>query len=276
MQRVGQTFGPVFALFGTYLRPPSSTPTHMRFLTLVRQTGFAALTATLFIGCKRMHSGESGGEIAETWTPSSASTAMNVPMSAITTSIASKLDAEPPAPLTKATWKRAKKLYGGFSNAPLWFTQDGLDKTRAGALMLSLADATSDGIRLQDFPLSALGAAIDSVSNTKSPTADQLANLDVLLTATFVSLSQDLMVGQIDPSTVNQSWHISSKDEKLDSARVRSIRADQLDKAIALMRPRDGGYDSLRIELARYRELAAKGFTAVPKGKALVVGSTDP
>jgi len=247
----------------------------MRLQTLARQTGLAILATTLVVGCKGIHSGESGGEIAETWNPSKASSAMNVPMSAISSGIAARLDTAPPTPVSKTTWKRAKKLYGGFSNAPLWFTEEGLDKARAGALMLALADATTDGIRLQDFPLAALGASIDTVSNTKTATADQLANLDVLLTATFVALSEDLMVGQVDPATINQSWHISSKDEKLDSALVRSIRADQLDRAIALMRPRDGGYDSLRVELAHYRELAATGFTAVPKGKALSAGSTD-
>jgi murein L,D-transpeptidase YcbB/YkuD len=248
---------------------------HMRLTTLARQTGLAILAATSLIGCKRTHTGEANGEIAQTWTPTKATSAMNVPTSAITSAIAARLNADPPSPVAKATWKHAKKLYAGFNNAPLWFTEEGLDKTRAGALMLALADATTDGLRLQDFPLASLGASIDTVSNAKTATADQLASLDVLLTATFVSLSEDLMTGQVDPSTANQSWHISSKEEKVDSALVRSIRADQLDKAIALMRPRDGGYDSLRVELAHYRELAAKGWTKVPKGKALAVGSTD-
>jgi murein L,D-transpeptidase YcbB/YkuD len=247
----------------------------MEMKTLIRKTGLAALAATLLVGCKRNHSGEAGGEIAQTWTPTSAASAMNVPTSAISTAIASRLAAQPPAPVQKATWKHAQKLYAGFKNAPLWFTESGLDKTRAGALMLALADATSDGIRLQDFPLSTLGASIDTVSAANTATAEQLANLDVLLTATYVSLSEDLMTGQVDPATVNQSWHISSKEEKVDSALSRSIRADQLDKAIALMRPRDEGYDSLRVQLARYRALAAKSWTTVPDGKTLTVGSTD-
>jgi murein L,D-transpeptidase YcbB/YkuD len=248
----------------------------LRFKTLARQTGLAIFAATFLVaGCKRTRTGEANGEIAQTWTPTKASSAMNVPMATITSAIAARLDADPPSPVANATWKHAKKLYAGFSNAPLWFTEEGLDKTRAGALMLALADATTDGLRLQDFPLASLGASIDTISNTKTATADQLATLDVLLTATFVGLSEDLMTGQVDPSTANQSWHISSKEEKVDSALVRSIRADQLDKAIALMRPRDGGYDSLRVELAHYREFAAKGWTNVPKGKALTVGSTD-
>ena len=83
------------------------------------------------------------------------------------------------------------------------------------------------------------------------------------------------MTGQIDPKSVNQSWHISGKEEKVDSALFRSIRADQLDKAIALMRPRDEGYDSLRVQLAKYRLLAPKGLTHVPEGKILNIGQAD-
>src|ERR1051325_12161970 len=108
----------------------------MRLRRLARVAGLIAVVPTFLTGCKRIHSGESGGEIAQTWTPSSASTAMNVPTSAISTAIAARLDSAPPAPVAKATWKHAKKLYAGFSNAPLWFPEDGLDRTRSGPLML--------------------------------------------------------------------------------------------------------------------------------------------
>ena len=241
----------------------------------VRTLAPALLALLTVAGCKRFRTQDSGGEIAQTWTPSAATTAKGVPTSAIATAIATQLKAKPPAPVSEGTWKRAQKLYASYQNKPLWFTEDGLDKSRAGALMLALADGNSDGLRLQDFPLPELGASIDTVSNIDKPTAEQLANLDVLLTATYVSLGEDLMTGQVDPSTINQSWHISSRGERLDSALFQSIRADQLDKAIAFMRPVGDGYDSLRMQLDRYRKLAATGFTKVPTGKLLKVGQSD-
>ena len=44
--------------------------------------------------------------------------------------------------------------------------------------------------------------AISDVRNTKQPTAEQLANADVLLTAAYASLGEDLLVGSVraDPS----------------------------------------------------------------------------
>src|ERR1041385_6019879 len=149
----------------------------------VRTFASAFLVLLSVAGCKRFRTQESGGEIAQTWTPSAATTAKGVPTRAISTAIATQLKAKPPAPLSEATWKRAQKLYASYQNKPLWFSEDSLDKPRAGALMLALADGNSDGLRLQDFPLPELGASIDTISNIEKPTAEQLANLDVLLTA---------------------------------------------------------------------------------------------
>ncbi len=250
------------------MRPQILARTHSRAVV-------AMATLVVAVACKGWHSGEAGGEIAQTWTPSGASLALNIPTAAVSAAIQAKLAGAPPAPLSKDTWGHAQRLYNNYKNAPLWLTGDGLEKTRAGALMLALADGSTDGLRLEDYPLGQLGAAIDTLSNTKTPTAEQLANVDVMLTAAYVALGEGLMTGQIDPKSVNQSWHISGKEEKVDSALFRSIRADQLDKAIALMRPRDEGYDSLRVQLAKYRVLAQKGLTTVPEGKILNAGQTD-
>jgi murein L,D-transpeptidase YcbB/YkuD len=247
-----------------------------RILVRIRRRAAVALGALVAAAaCKGSHSGEAGGEIAQTWRPSGASSALNVPTASISAEIQTRLAGPPPVPLTKDTWGHALKLYNNYKNAPLWLTGDGLDKTRAGALMLALADGASDALRLQDYPLAALGAAIDTISNTTAPTAEQLATVDVMLTASYVALGEGLMTGQINPASVNQSWHIGGKEEKVDSALSRSIRADQLDKAIALMRPRDEGYDSLRVQLAKYRVLVQAGLTRVPEGKILNVGQTD-
>lgn len=250
----------------------------MRLQNPVRTHGraiIALMTLAVAVSCKGTHSGQSDGEISQTWTPNGDAAALNIPKAEITAAIQTQIAGKAPVPLSKDTWEHAQRLYKNYNNAPLWLTADGLDKTRAGALMLAIADGETDGLRLQDYPLSALGAAIDTVSNTKTPTAQQLANVDVMLTAGYVALGEGLMTGQIDPRSVNQAWHITGKEEKVDSALFRSIRADQLDKAIALMRPRDEGYDSLRVQLAKYRVLAQKGLTPVPDGKLLKVGQSD-
>jgi murein L,D-transpeptidase YcbB/YkuD len=235
-----------------------------------------ALGALALSACKKdVIIDQAGGEIALTWSPAGVADVKGVPGAAIKTSIDQQLQGEAPKPLEKDTWGHAQRLYKQYQGVPLWLTGDGLDKPRAGALMYALADATSDGVRLDGYPLEELGAAIDAIQRTETPTAEQLATADVMLTAAYVALGEDLMTGQVDPKSMNQSWHISQKEEKVDSALFRSLRAEELDRAIALMRPTDEMYDSLRVELAYYRAHVAKGWTKVPAGKTLKTGMSD-
>jgi len=235
-----------------------------------------ALGALAFTACKKdVIIDQSGGEIALTWSPAGVSAVNGVPGAAITSAINNKMSGQAPAPLGKDTWEHAQRLYKNYQNVPLWLTGDGIDKARAGALLYAIDDATSDGLRLDGYPLQQLGAAIDAVTSAAKPTADQLANVDVMLTATYVALGEDLMKGQVDPKGFNQSWFISQKEEKVDSALFRSLRAEELNRAIAQMRPVDSTYNSLREQLATYRKYAEKGWPKVPAGKTLKAGMSD-
>jgi len=119
--------------------------------------------------------------------------------------------------------------------------------------------ANNDGMRLDDYPIGALANAIGALKQTKTPTAEQLATADVILTAAYTSLGEDLLTGQVDPRTVAQSWHVDPEEENVDSALVRNLRYEQLDKALATMRPTDDDYLGLSKELQRWRGIVAKG-----------------
>lgn len=246
---------------------------HSRFIRSCTAVALLALTLT---ACKKdVIIDQAGGEIALTWSPAGVDNVKGVPGAAITTAINQKIAGDAPDPLSKDTWAHAQRLYKSYNNVPLWLTGDGIDEPRAGALMYALADAASDGLRLDEYPLEELGASIDALLRTDTPTAEQLATVDVMLSAAYVALGEDLMTGQVDPKEFNQSWHISQKEEKVDSALFRSLRAEELDRAIGQMRPIDEGYDSLRTQLAYYRAHVNKGWTKVPAGKVLKAGQSD-
>lgn len=250
----------------------------MRIASSFARPGLALAIASLTFAsaCKKdVIIDQAGGEIALTWSPAGVANVLNVPGTAITGEINKQMAGDAPKQLSKDTWEHAQRLYKNYQGVPLWLTGDGLDKPRAGALMFALADGTSDGLRLDAYPLEALGAAIDTLNLSKTPTAEQLASVDVLLTAAYVALGEDLMTGQVSPKSAAQSWHIDATEEKVDSALFRSLRAAELERAIAMMRPLDEGYDSLRVQLTKYRALAAKGWTTVPAGKVLKAGQTD-
>jgi len=220
---------------------------------------FFPLALALLGGCKAKETSGAKAENAQTWSPGKLTSVQGVPATAIETLIQQKL-AGPRLPMIDDDqWGHTKTLYRIYGNNPLWLTSDGLHENRTKAVTNAILAANTDGMRLNDYPIGALAEAIGALKQTKTPTAEQLATADVLLTASYTSLGEDLLTGQIDPRTVAQSWHVDPEEEKIDSALVRNLRYEQLDKALATMRPTDEDYAALSTQLQKYRVLVAKG-----------------
>ena len=75
-----------------------------------------------------------------------------------------------------------------------------------------------------------------------------------------------------------QAWHVNPEEENVDSALVRNLRYEQLDKALATMRPTDSDYAGLSQQLQNYRVIVAKGgWQNVPNTRNIKPGeSADP
>jgi len=220
----------------------------------------------LVFGCKGRRS---DAEVAPGWTPSRGDVVMGVPANAVTTSIQAQLTTRP-ATIPAGRWKNMQQLYASYGNVPLWLEADGFNQARSKALLRAVVDASSDALNLDAYPLTELVTTVGAVRNTKQATAAQLAGADVLLTSVYVALAEDLLIGQVDPKSIEQDWHIAVGHESIDSAVVRSLRDPLLDSAIARMRPRDPEYDALRRSLVTFRGIvAAGGWGLVPAGKAL-------
>jgi L,D-transpeptidase YcbB len=214
----------------------------------------------LLVGCKAgKSSGSAKASNPQTWAPEKLSSVQGVPATEIEALIQKKLDGPKLPKIDDDQWGHTRRLYKLYGNNPLWLTSSGLHKTRTKALTDAILAANTDGMRLDDYPIGALAQAIGALKQTQTPTADQLATADLILTASYTSLGEDLLTGQIDPRTVSQAWHVNPEEENIDSALVRNLRYEQLDKALATMRPVDDDYNGLSKQLQVYRALVAKG-----------------
>ena len=236
------------------------------------------MCALLLIGagaCKGRHQAEAAGEV-EPWTPPKPDAIAGVSADAVKGAIQQRLTGATPKAVATDTWRHVRALYAQFAGAPLWLDKTGLSTDRVSELANALASADSDAIRVADYPISDLARAVTTLRANANPTADQLADADVLMTSTYAALGEDLLTGQITPSSVSQSWYINPREDHIDTALARTLREGPLDRSIQLIRPQDSGYDSLRVELMRYRVLAAKGdWPTIPKGPALKPGQSD-
>jgi murein L,D-transpeptidase YcbB/YkuD len=221
----------------------------------------AVLLGIAFIGgCKMSETARAGRpENPQTWSPEKLTSVEGVPATEIEAQMKTKLAAARPPKIDDEQWGHTKALYKAYGDNPLWLSSDGLHKTRTKALTDAILAANTDGMKMDDYPIGALAQAIATLKQTKTPTADQLATADVILTASYVALGEDLMTGQVDPRTVAQSWHVDPEEENVDSALVRNLRYEHLDKALATLRPADSDYAGLGKELQRWRVIVAKG-----------------
>ena len=234
-----------------------------------------ALLAAACRNDKRPDTSQAGGEVDHSWSPQSVTTVKGIPVAAIRAAIKTRLAGKAPAPIEADKWRHVATLYGRYAQGPLWFDEDGLYERRASGLTSALVDAAGDGIRLERYPAQALTQDIEAVK-AGHPTADQIADADVLLSATYATLGEDLMTGEVDPRTVSQAWHINPREEHVDSALVQSLASASLENAIARMRPQSPDYKILREQLAHYRQLAATGsWPVVAEGAALKPGERD-
>lgn len=231
-----------------------------------------SLALLVVVSCKGRRT---AADAAKEWTPSAGDLVMGVPIGDVTTSIQAQLTTRP-ANIPADRWRHMKQLYTTYGNVPLWLETDGFSQSRSKALLRAVLDVRTDALRLDAYPLDELVATVGAVQATKQASATQLASADVLLTATYVELAEDLLTGQVDPKSIEQDWHIATGHEPIDSAVARSLRDPQLDSAIARMRPRDADYDALRRSLVRFQSIvAAGGWVAVPAGKSLKPRETD-
>lgn len=233
--------------------------------------GMALLVVS--VGCDRKRESESHGEVAYTWSPPKVNSVAGVPTSSLTQALSTRLRGERPEGVSAGLWKHVQRLYKDYGGGVLWMEANGPNPTRAGALLAALADAHTDALDLEAYPLAQLDSALRAVRAANPPTPEQLANADVLLSSAYLALAEDLMSGQTDPQSVTTDWHIATDHEKLDSAVVYSLKADRLDAGIARMRPQGEDYANLQKALVAMRETVAQGgWDPVPEGDALVPG----
>ena len=215
---------------------------------------------SLLGACKGSETARAGKpENPQTWSPAKLTSVQGVPATDIEAQMKTKLAGARPPKIDDEQWSHARQLYKAYGDNPLWLSSDGLHETRSKALTNAILAANTDGMRMDDYPIGALAQAIAALKQTKTPTADQLATADVLLTASYAALGEDLMTGQVDPRTVAQAWHVDPEEENIDSALVRNLRYENLDRALATLRPTDDDYAGLSKELQNWRTIVAKG-----------------
>ena len=171
---------------------------------------FSIATSLVFlVGCKQVRH-------RARYTPGASAVILGVSTTDIKNAIAARLaGSERPSWVTADRWKRVRATYARYANAPLWLEPDGV-RDRATALLNALRNAPDDALRTDSYPIDSIQRVVDDPAVTKQATAKALADADVLLTSAYVAYATDMLVGQIDPKTVSQEWHVPPRMFEVD------------------------------------------------------------
>ena len=152
--------------------------------------------------------------------------------------IDARVKGEAPATVTAAQWRCVRALYDRTGSVPVWLDTAGSD-ARARALVRELAEASSHGLTVGPAQLDSLRFALGRIGDVNKASAEDVADADVLLSAAFVALAEDLLVGQLDPRTVTRGWHISPRRSDIDSVIVQRALATPFDSVVRALAPDD-------------------------------------
>lgn len=137
---------------------------------------------------------------------------------------------------------------------PAWFNRNGIFP-EADGLMQVVRQADTEGLAVSDYPV----AAIDKLLTGASADPQQLAQLDLLLTDTFLLYSRNAYSGRIDPHALSQDWFIPYHRYDAVAALEQALATHTVGPALAAMPPTHDGYVRLRTALRRYLAVAAQG-----------------
>ena len=231
------------------------------------------LLLTLPVGACRSERGNASatnpGSVEETWDPRGIDEVRDYDLAALRPAIAERLSGNRPEGLDERDWQRVQALYQNYDTIPLWLEEDA-DSRRGDELIDALVSIHEHGLRGDLYPLERLRDALAPIDKASDPTPAQLAEADVMLSAIYVSLGEDLLIGQIDPSSVEQQWRIEPDALDVDSVLARTLRLEPLRNALAGLRPPDEQYEALQAALREYRQIAARGgWEELPPGPPL-------
>jgi len=193
------------------------------------------------------------------YVPQDVQQVLGVDAPTIQTAIAARVDGDSaPSWVTPERWKIVRAVYAIYDHAPIWIEPDGV-KERAAALLAALDSAPSHALRTNAYPLDSIRRVVNTKKIDSGATARDIANADVLLTAAYVGYASDMLIGQVDPRTLSQSWYIPARRSAVDSAIVHTLEDSSMADGLEHMAPQDSEYTVLRREYAHYRSMAAAG-----------------
>jgi murein L,D-transpeptidase YcbB/YkuD len=165
-----------------------------------------------------------------------------------------------------------ESFYKGRKYQPAW-SQDG-HLMQVETLIKAVEEAYGDGLTPDYYHLQIIRSLVKTVEKESFPDALHLADLDILLTDTFLTLGCHLSGGCVNPVTIETEWFAKRRTVDVSAVLEQALKNKQIRESLEQLRPKQDFYDRLRQALAQYRKLSSKGtWPLISNGPLLKKGS---
>lgn len=154
------------------------------------------------------------------------------------------------------------RFYANRSYAPAWIGESG-PLPRALSLVEAIGNASSEGLRADDYRLDTIVALMNRTSSEKAALRfvppEQAADLDLILTDTFLRYASHQLSGRVNPETLQFEWYIKGRRQDLLKVLETAVERDSVGDALVSLNPPHQGYARLRAALSEYRHIVSRG-----------------
>jgi murein L,D-transpeptidase YcbB/YkuD len=135
---------------------------------------------------------------------------------------------------------------------PLWLDAEGR-LNRSYDLLQVIIHAEDEGLEPSDYYLDEIRKYWDS------KTLKESIYLDLILTAAFYRYSNHVYSGRFDPHELDVDWHIQNRPLDVSSLFTDMDRKESITQILKELPPQHSGYQLLKKQLRRFRELKQQG-----------------
>jgi len=149
---------------------------------------------------------------------------------------------------------------------PLWSDARGR-LNRAYDLLQVIVRAGDEGLKPSDY------YADEIKTNWAATGLDEAIHLDLLLSAALFRYSNHVYSGRFNPLELDTDWHIQNEPLDVASLFNKVAKKESIAALLKALPPQHAGYQSLKNELSRYRDIERKGgWQRFDKGPTLEPG----
>ena len=167
------------------------------------------------------------------------------------------------------------QFYENRSFQPAW-SDDGKIRQEVFQLMAGIGNSTEEGLNPQDYHLDQLKELMGNKEISNALEVQDLAELDLLLTDSYLIYASHLLHGKVNPETIHSEWYANRRQASPVDILQDALKNNQVSQSFMRLLPQQPEYRMLKDALKTYRRiLAIGGWTPISAGPSMKKGEID-